>query len=397
MAVVSWPGANSVHKRQGARLCVHEDGSLTIVDPDPSVLPMLQELDPCFTVQQEPLPGFSMPRAIATAAIRSGIARASLASTKSDDLWRAHEIASRVGVLGCGAEASLLELKIELARRMLRKCELCGLRCGVDREAGELGRCGLGLDAFVYEAYVHIAEEPPVNPSLNVSLRGCSLRCRFCQQFPALQPRGSATDVLSAATWAQLDFDGARSLSFVGGNPTESLPSVLEFMAAAPPNFDVPVVWNSAGYDSVEALRLLDGVCDAFIPDCKYGNDVCAEELSRVPGYTSVMRAAIGEMCRQGVPVYVRMLVLPGHANCCHLPCLELLAPYREQIQLNVLSQYMPDFLIRPSDGALARRVSSEEVAEVRDAAGRAGFQLMGADTGDVSQNAGILHTRDTE
>ncbi len=370
-----------MRERDGVRLRIREDGAVVFVDPDPSVLPLMQELDPSFIVRQESLPGFSTPRVMATATTGSGIARASLAAADWDALWSAHNVAQVVPVLRGEAEASLLDLKVEIARRMLRNCELCGLRCGVDRTAGERGRCGLGSNAFVYESYLHIAEEPPINPSLNVSLRGCGLRCRFCQQSPALQPRGAATDILSAATWAQLNLDGARSLSFIGGNPTESLPSILEFLAAAPPNFALPVVWNCAGYDTVEALRLLNGVCDAYIPDCKYGNDACAVALSNVPGYTGVMRAAVEEMCRQGVPVYVRMLVLPGHVECCHLPCLELLAPYREQIQLNVMSQYMPDFLIRPSDGALARGVSQAEVNEVRDAADGSGFHVLRFDS----------------
>lgn len=353
---------------------------MVFVDPDFSTLPLIHEFDPSFTIRCEPLPGSSVPRVVTTAATGSGIALGSLAKTASNDLWCAHDARHQVRVPRREGEASLLDLKVELARRMLQNCELCGLRCGVNRAIGERGRCGLGPEALVYESYVHIAEEPPVNPSLNISLRGCGLRCRYCQQFLALQPRGESGDVLGPAAWSTLDFGGARSLSFIGGNPTESLPAVLEFLAAAPHHFALPVVWNSAGFDSVDAIRLLDGVCDAYIPDCKYGNDRCAETLSDVGEYTGVVRAAVEEMCRQGVPVFVRILVLPGHVECCHVPTLELLTPWRTQIRLNVLAQYMPDFLIRPSDGAMARRVSADEVAAVRNAAERAGFHLMRLD-----------------
>jgi putative pyruvate formate lyase activating enzyme len=354
---------------------------VVFVDPDLEMLPLIQELDCSFTVRGESLQGFSAPRLMTTAATGCGVALASLADASRDDLWRAHDAAQHLGDRRRDEEASLLELKIEIARRMLRKCGLCGLRCGVNRTGGERGRCGLGQEAYVHESYVHIAEEPPINPSLNISLRGCGLRCRFCQQSPALQPYGPEADSLGSATWAQLDLHEARSLSFVGGNPTESLPSVLAFLASAPPDFALPVVWNSSGFDGAEAIRLLEGVCDAFVPDCKYGNDECAVALSNAPGYTGVMRAAVEEMCRQGVPVFVRMLVLPGHVGCCHVPSLELLAPWRKQIRLNVLSQYMPDFLIGAGDGELARCVSSEEVTAVRGAAENAGFNVMRLDT----------------
>jgi uncharacterized Fe-S radical SAM superfamily protein PflX len=81
-------------------------------------------------------------------------------------------------------------------------------------------------------------------------------------------------------------------------------------------------------------------------------------------------------MCRQDVPVFVRVLVLPGHTQCCHVPTLEHLAPFRDRIQLNVMGQYAPDFLINATDGALARRPRRDEVEEVRQAASVAGFSF---------------------
>jgi len=359
------------------RVHVHEDGAVTFVDPDPSVLPIIREFNPSFEVKQESLPGFSRPRLLTTMSTPSALRRDELGQYTSEELWRSHDTAIPTSTACGSGEASLLDAKIELARRMLSSCDLCGQNCRVDRLRGERGRCGLGVDAYVYEAYLHIAEEAPVNPALNISLRGCGLRCRYCQQFDALTPRGECSDVLSASTWAQLDLSHARSLAFVGGNPTESLPSVLQFLSAAPAGLTVPIVWNSSGYDGAAALRLLRGVCDAYIPDWKYGNDTCAVALSNAPKYTSVATQAIEEMCAQKVPVFVRMLVLPGHIECCHLPSLDLLADWRQSVRLNVMAQYLPDFLIRPTDGPMARRIQPEEVAHVRRAAAHAGFELI--------------------
>ena len=363
--------------RKSLRLRVLPEGDLEIVDPDPATLELIQVLDPGFSIRTEPLTGFSGPCLLRTKVLGAGVSAADLPGLTDDILWQIHRGVPRVGSLVQDSEASLLDLKVELAWRMLRQCSLCGLRCMVDRTRGERGRCGLGTQAFVYESYVHIAEEPPINPALNISLRGCGMRCRYCQQGPALSPRGASAEALSPAYWAQLDLTGARSLTFVGGNPTESLHAILGFLRGAPPEFPLAIGWNCSGYDAVEAIRILEGVCDFYVPDFKYGNDACATRLSAAPGYVENACRAIAEMCSQGVPIFVRVLVLPGHVECCHLPSLELLAPLRSGIKVNVMGQYAPDFLIREVDGPLARRPLLAEVTQVRDAAQRLGLGLL--------------------
>jgi len=334
-------------ERRGLRVRLLASGVVEIVDPDPETLPLLQSLDPDYRVVTAPLPGFVRPRLLTT---------------------REKTSAGR---------ASALDVKIELAHRALRACRLCAHACGVDRTHGERGKCGLGPAASVYEAYIHIAEEPPINPAFNISLRGCGLRCRGCQQFEALKPLGLSNEELAPGLWSRLDLSGARSLVFVGGNPTENLPAVLEFLRAAPEDLTVPIGWNTHGYDDVDAIKLLDGVVDVYIPDVKYGNDACAERISGTPGYVGNARAVVEEMARQGVPVIVRLLVLPGHNSCCHLPALDHLSPFRDRIFLNVMGQYAPDFLIGAADGPLARRPFPAEVDAVRTAARTAGFLLM--------------------
>lgn len=353
---------------------VLEDGRVEIVDPDPSLVELIRSLDPTFTIRREPLPGFTRPRLLATRDCGAGVPASELSRMGDGALWRVPADTAADGRCAGRGEASVLDVKVELAARMLKACALCAHRCQVDRTRGGRGACGLGAEAHVYEAYVHIAEEPPINPAFNVSLRGCGLRCRYCQQFEALDPRGAGDEVFSPSLWREIDLSGARSLVFVGGNPTEGLPAILRFLRAAPMDLAVPVGRNSSGFDAPDAIRLLDGVCDVYVPDFKYGNDRCARRLSGAPGYVDNALAVIEEMCRQGVPVYVRMLVLPGHAACCHLPALELLAPLRTRVRLQVLAQYSPDFLIGTDDGTLARRPRAAEIAEVRQAAQDHGF-----------------------
>jgi putative pyruvate formate lyase activating enzyme len=364
-------------ERAGVRMRILDNGALEIVDPDPGSVALLQAVDPTFTIREAPLPGFTRPRLLESRKTGSGIPAAVLRTLPAETLRQACEASRPAGARSGAGEVSLLDVKLELAGRMLRRCVLCAHRCRIDRTRGERGRCGLGADASVYERYIHIAEEPPITPALNLSLRGCGMRCRHCQQAAVLQPRGRPGEALTPDSWAGVDLRGARSLTFIGGNPTESLPAVLAFLRAAPADFALPVGWNCSGYDSVDAIRLLEGVCDVYIPDFKYGNDACAVRLSRAPGYVANARAVLEEMCRQAVPVFVRILVLPGHVDCCHVPTLDALRALRSQVRLTILGQYAPDFLIREGDGALAGRPDPAEVARVRRAARHRHFEMF--------------------
>lgn len=171
---------------------------------------------------------------------------------------------------------------------------------------------------------------------------------------------------------------GARSLSFVGGNPDESLFAILRFLAAAPANWQLPIVWNCHAYGTLETISLLDGVVDAYVPDLKYGNETCGRRLSAGPNYPATAQAAITAMLAQGVPVIVRMLVLAEHFACCHVPMLEFLATLaQEWLLLSVRGQYCPDWKITPADGVLARRTTWEETDAVRDKAHSLGLSLI--------------------
>lgn len=355
------------------------NGAVVITDPDPAALELIRALDPSYTVRTAPLPGFVQPRLLGTRAASGGIPASIPPEAADRELWAAHDRAMACPAWRKPGEASLLDLKIELAMRMLRRCELCALRCGVNRLQGERGRCGLGIDAFVYEAYTHIAEEPPINPALNVSLRGCGMRCVYCQQAPALDPRGTAASALVPAFWERLDFSEARSLVFVGGNPTESLPAVLAFLRAAPAGFASPIGWNCSGYDAVNAIRLLDGICDVYIPDFKYGNDACATRCSEAPGYADNARHLIQEMVQQRVPVFVRMLVLPGHEQCCHEPVLTVLAGLSASGHLYVSIQggYLPEWKALSLRGPLSRYPRARDVAAVRRRAQELGLRVV--------------------
>ena len=356
---------------------VADNGVLEIVDPGLDCLDLLKQVDERFSVRSAPLEGFRRPRLLATRERGCGLMRNDLSVLDEVTLWRAHRQAHIDGPPS-ETEATGLDLKIELAGRLLRGCRLCARRCRVDRQAGQLGFCGLGVEAFLAEAFVHIAEEAPVNPSFVLNLTGCGMRCVYCQQGRLIEDPRSRGIELDPSLWPRLDMRGARSISFVGGNPDESLYAILRFLAAAPASLDLPLVWNSHAYSTPEVLELLDGVVDAWLPDLKYGFEKCARRWSASPGYVDAARAAIASMATQGVPVIVRILVLPGHVECCHLPSLRYLASLEQtNLCVSVRGQYAPDYRITDSDGAMARRPLKEELARVTDEAITLGLTLI--------------------
>lgn len=359
--------------RDRINLQITAEGDVCIVDPDRELLELGLELDPQITVQVAPERSH-VQKLQRARQVLTGVSR--LSEQPSETLWDAHDACMQGE--GQARGASLLDLKAELARRELAACRLCGHSCGVDRLGGQRGRCLLLDEAYHSPPFSHWGEEEPINPSLVVSLQGCAWRCRYCQQWELLQVEPSRGRRLDGSFW-DLELDPlARSLSFLGGNPDESLPAILATLAQAPGDFVLPVVWNSNLYGSATVYRLLDGVVDTWLPDLRYGNDSCAQQLSGAGNYLSVARAGLLAMARQEATIVVRLLVLPGHFQCCHTPALEWLAEnLGPRVLVSVRGQYYPEFRINARDGAMTRRPSAIEVREVEELVERLGLRRV--------------------
>ncbi len=370
-------------RRSAPRIRISDHGVLEIVDPSFHDLALLTAVDPTFQVHIAPLPGFIRPRLLETRRVGARLSLSEINSLPIDALWCHHQEQGRLRLapeesVRAAGEASLLDLKIELANRVLKSCRLCARNCGVDRTKGERGTCGLGPDAILAESFTHIAEEAPINPSFLVSLAGCGLRCRFCQQHELLFPRKLKASALDAALWQRLDLAGARSLSFIGGNPDENLAAILKFLRAAPEDWNLPIVWNTHAYVSIETIELLDGIVDVYLPDYKYGANSCGQWLSQIENYPDIAETAIRTMSCQDVPIIVRILILPEHVECCHLPVLSRLAGMNlPNLWVSIREQYCPDWRITANDGALARRPNSTEITAVRTAASKLGLRFV--------------------
>ena len=159
-----------------------------------------------------------------------------------------------------------LEQRARHARSLLKGCRLCPRRCGADRTAGDTGYCGVGDRPFISSYGLHFGEEGPLvgrGGSGTIFFGGCNLSCIFCQNWTISRMTdgeySSAEDL--AAIMLALERSGGHNINFV--TPTHQMPMILEALAiAVRDGLGVPLVYNCGGYESLEALRLLDGVVD---------------------------------------------------------------------------------------------------------------------------------------
>ncbi len=260
------------------------------------------------------------------------------------------------------------------------KCYLCPRRCGVDRTAGGRGFCGAGGLPVAARAAVHFWEEPCISGSRGsgaVFFSGCNLRCVFCQnRESSFSITGRELDAKALReVFLRLAGEGAHNINLV--TPTHYIDTIAEALERP---VGIPVVYNCGGYESVEALRLLEGKIDIYLPDMKYGDDVLARELSRAGDYFATAGAALVEMFRQTGPyvldgeglmrrgLLVRHLALPGRLDNSKAVLDWFAATFkRGEAMLSLMSQYTP-----PSGGAalppeLGRRLTEAEYGELVD------------------------------
>lgn len=273
--------------------------------------------------------------------------------------------------------------RVRSAHERLAACDICPHACRVNRLKGETGLCGSGKLPRIASANVHRGEEPPISGtrgSGTIFLSGCTLSCKFCQNFPISQLR-NGTDLTPeelAEKMLGLKRKGVHNINFV--TPTHFTPQILAALyLAVRKGFNIPIVWNTSGYESVETLALLDGVVDIYLPDMKYCDDEVAVRISGAHGYTDVNRRAIPEMLRQvgrlecdddGIGVrglIIRHLVLPlGQAGS--VETLKWIADnLGAETHMALMSQYFPAHVAAGTPG-IERRISAEEYEQAVEA-----------------------------
>ena len=271
----------------------------------------------------------------------------------------------------------------------MASCALCPRRCGVDRTAGQVGVCGVTDTLRVARIAPHMWEEPPISGSRGsgtVFFTGCSLRCIFCQNRTISREGLGKTyteEELTAAILSLRD-QGVHNINFV--TPTHYTSTIVRILERIKPTLGIPVVWNCGGYESVETLRMLEGLVDIYLPDFKYFSSDLSRDYSAAPDYPAIATEAVQEMYRQTGPyteekdlakrgVIIRHLVLPG----CRADSMNVLRHIASilppaEIRISVMRQYTPDFAADAPYKNLHRRVTDFEYTSVLDEAARLGL-----------------------
>lgn len=271
---------------------------------------------------------------------------------------------------------------------LLTPCRVCPRECGVDRLRGELGSCCAGLDVEVSSYHQHFGEEPPLvgrHGSGTIFLTHCNLHCVFCQNYEISQlgmGRKVTLDDL-AKMMLRLQELSCHNINFV--TPTPWVPQLVEALAIAQEQgLVLPVVYNCGGYESVQTLKMLEGIVDIYMPDIKYAKNELAEKYSAAADYWDIVRPALREMYRQvgdlkvedGIAkkgLLIRHLVLPndlaGSRQCFEFISRELSA----RTVVNVMAQYYPTFKANQY-AKINRRITTQEYREAIQELNRLGL-----------------------
>jgi putative pyruvate formate lyase activating enzyme len=248
--------------------------------------------------------------------------------------------------------------KIKDAYELMRQCKVCPRVCGVDRSAGETGFCQMGAKAVVASASPHYGEERPLvgtGGSGTIFLTSCNLKCVFCQNYEISHlNEGKELEIPEFGNlMLGLQRMGCHNVNLV--TPSHFVPQIIDAVHwAAGAGLTVPLVYNSGGYDSLEALKLLDGIVDIYMPDLKFMDSRVSDTLMGAPDYPEVATAAIKEMHRQvgdlqideqGLAVrglLVRHLVMPNDLSSTREAMRFLANEISKQTYVNVMNQYRP-------------------------------------------------------
>lgn len=258
---------------------------------------------------------------------------------------------------------NITELQARASRLTARlaACDICPRKCGANRLAGETGTCNSGALPIVASYCAHRGEEPALSGthgSGTIFFGNCNLHCVFCQNWQiSQQPQKQKANEVSVETLAgymlELQAQGCHNINLV--SPSHFVPQIVQALAiAAPEGLNIPLVYNTNGYDSLETLRELDGIIDVYLPDIKYASNANARKYSGAKAYVENTRAAIQEMFRQCGElvldeneiarrgVIVRHLILPQNIAGTEESLLWLAHEVSPDITISLMSQYRP-------------------------------------------------------
>lgn len=284
-------------------------------------------------------------------------------------------------------------------------CLLCPRKCGINRSTGQTGVCGVSAEIRVARAALHYWEEPCISGEKGsgaVFFSGCSLHCVFCQNREISD--GKAGKVISkerlSDIFLELKAKGANNINLV--TPGQYIPDIVWAVRdARRRGMELPIVYNTSGYEDAKELKLLDGIVDVYLPDFKYMDSALSAKYSRAKDYPSVAKQALSEMVRQQPSVViddatgliqkgviVRQLLLPGHVNDAKAILKYLHDTYQNSIYISMMSQFTPIALKDYPE--INRTVTRREYERLIDYAIKIGITNAFIQEGDVAKDSFI-------
>ena len=266
--------------------------------------------------------------------------------------------------------------------KILKTCTLCPRNCRIDRSAGKTGFCGADDKVYLARAALHFWEEPCISGEAGsgaVFFSGCNLRCVYCQnhEISRMDAKKEVTVRRLADIFIEQQERGALNINLV--TPTHYIPQIkVALDMARDLGLELPVVYNTSGYETVEALKSLQGYVQVYLPDFKYMDGELAKRYSGATDYPDRAKMALAEMVQQvGAPefsedgilqkgVVVRHLVLPNCVGDSKAIIRYLYQQYRDDIFISIMNQYTPLKQVEHIP-ELNRRITQEEYDEVVD------------------------------
>lgn len=241
---------------------------------------------------------------------------------------------------------------------IMKHCTLCPRECKVDRTKNEVGLCGVSNKIKVARIAPHYYEEPPIsgkNGSGAIFFSGCNLKCIFCQNYDISKYNFGKTITITKLAEKMIELQNMKVHNINLVTPTHYIPQIRKaIIKAKKMGLNIPIVYNTSSYESVESLKLLDGLIDVYLPDLKYYDDILAIKYSKAPNYFNIAIDAIEEMYRQTGSiefdkngmikkgVIVRHLLLPGQIEDSKKIIKYLNFIYNNNIFISIMNQYTP-------------------------------------------------------
>ena len=263
---------------------------------------------------------------------------------------------------------------------MLEKCQICPRDCKVNRLLGNKGYCKCDDKIKIALVSTHNYEEPCIsgkNGSGTIFFSNCNLNCVFCQNHEISQ-EGKGVEVSTerlAEIFIEQQDRGVNNINLV--TPTMYVYQIIEAIKKARnEGLNIPIIYNSNGYENVETIKMLKGYIDVYLPDLKYNNDILAVKYSKAPKYFEIATEAIKEMINQvGNPVFnddgiiqkgviIRHLILPNHIQNSKNILKWIKENLNEDVYVSVMAQYFPTYKAKQIDG-MDRKINKKEYNEV--------------------------------